>query len=80
MATRESVEPVGDGVERGRHDADARPVEADLGRPREAGALRRFYNPYSELRRAAGPGAVTHRTNTRVEIPISSGGPPITWA
>jgi murein DD-endopeptidase MepM/ murein hydrolase activator NlpD len=46
-----------------------------ISRRSEAGALRRFYNPYSELRRTAGRGAVTHRTNTRVEIPVSSGGP-----
>jgi len=39
------------------------------------GALRRFYNPYSELRRLAAPFAQTQRTNTRVIVPVSSGGP-----
>ena len=46
-----------------------------VSRRNRRGALLSFFNPYNELRRLAGEFAVTPRTNTRVEIPVSSGGP-----
>lgn len=39
------------------------------------GAVRSFLNPYHELRRLSGPGAVVARANSRVRIPLSGGGP-----